>query len=198
MNCKIKYFSDVLKKKDNANKKATVVLDLDETLIYSSIDPKNSSYDFMMNDQDHKQYIFVFQRPGLRYFLESVSLFFDLAVFTASYSCYCNPILDSIETQTKIPHRFYNTSLVPTFTGLQKDLNAVASNRLPRSLIMIDNSPGSIITSQRENLYLVEPFCGQDEDDELITLVPFLIAMINLKDVRSILHRRNRFEERSY
>lgn len=179
-------------------KKTTLVLDLDETLIHSSIETKSIQHDIMMFDEDHKQHVFVFKRPGLHYFLESVELFFDVALFTSSYSCYCDPIVNNtVPVVTK--SRFYNTSLINSANGLQKDLSLVSTSRMPKSLIMLDNSPLSIVTSQRENVYVVDPFRGDDPDDqELVALIPFLLAVDNLKDVRSILHRRIKFEKTGY
>jgi len=69
--------------------KPILVLDLDETLIHSSVEPKSMcNHSFALFDEEQRQYFFVFKRPFVETFLHLLAHHYDIAVFTASYSCY--------------------------------------------------------------------------------------------------------------
>ena len=74
--------------------KATLVLDLDETLIHSVVDPVSNE------TTTH-------QRPGLSHFLQQVSTMFEVVVFTAGLQEYASPIIDRLDPQGLIQHRLY-------------------------------------------------------------------------------------------
>ena len=62
----------------------TLVLDLDETLVHSSFDDDDYDieYTFKVNDKDFTVYTKL--RPGLSTFINELSKFYELVVFTAS------------------------------------------------------------------------------------------------------------------
>lgn len=64
-----------------------LILDLDETLIYSSETPLPYESDFQIGDY------FVYKRPGLAEFLKTCSGWFELGVWTSSSTDYANEVI---------------------------------------------------------------------------------------------------------
>mmetsp|Transcript_26192 Transcript_26192/g.26079 ORF Transcript_26192/g.26079 Transcript_26192/m.26079 type:complete len:252 (+) Transcript_26192:21-776(+) len=81
-----------------------LVLDLDETLVHCSIAPFEGCDEVLNN-------IYISYRPYLLEFLERVSQFFEVVVFTASESPYANMVIDRFDPDQKyIHHRLYRES----------------------------------------------------------------------------------------
>lgn len=83
-------------------------------------------------------------RPGLDEFLTEISMFYDLALFTAAKKDYADKILDILGYSCLIPesNRFYRESCLPpdpSSTSYRKDLRVV-SHDLSR-IILLDDSP---------------------------------------------------------
>ena len=153
-------------------KSYTLVLDLDETLVHFREDPTNPSKSVLH------------LRPGLFKFLEKVSTFYELVVFTAATKEYADPILEAIE-QNKIifEYKLYREHTVIIGEDFVKDIS-----RLGRDLskvIIIDNMP-QCFRLQKENGIFIRPFYGRDVNDyALIELIPMLIKIAeNGWDVR--------------
>lgn len=175
--------------------KPVLVLDLDETLIHSSVESKEGEHDFVVHDEEHRQQFLVYKRPFVCLFLHTLAQFYELSVFTASYACYSDPIISLLDPYNVITKRVYNTSLTPIANGYEKDLSAVSKDHLPKRIIMVDNSPTACLT-HHENLYVIDSFRAETENDWcLIALIPLLVAMSDpgVKDFRCVFHRKNRF-----
>jgi len=65
-----------------------LILDLDETLVHSSFKPLNNTCDITLKiELEGKTHsIYVQKRPGAEEFIERVSKFFEVIIFTASLS----------------------------------------------------------------------------------------------------------------
>lgn len=88
-----------------SNKQYTLVLDLDETLIYC---PHHGDQEGTM--------ISFYRRPYLADFLKSVSSWFEVVIFTAGGQEYADAILDSLDDcKQYIDHRLYwdHVSIMP-------------------------------------------------------------------------------------
>ena len=59
-------------------------------------------------------HVTVFLRPGLSEFLDRVSQFSELVLFTAGQEGYANPVIDRIDPQGRITHRLYRPATVST------------------------------------------------------------------------------------
>jgi Dullard-like phosphatase family protein len=171
-----------------------LVLGLDETIIYSSTDPAHSHSDFHLSDNDSSELIHVFQRPFLKDFLQMMSAFYQIAIFTKGYSCYADPIIDHIDKHNIIYKRLCNTSLVKTEYGYEKRLHVVAADKTPKKIVLVDNSPTSCI-SDHDNLFLIKAFCPNKVaiDKELLNLGIFFVLSHNISDFRTILGRRDTY-----
>ena len=94
-------------------RKYTLVLDLDETLIHSSMvqHPSRSSREATI--KFHK-------RPGLAQFLRGMSDHFEVIVFTAGGQEYADAVLDSLaECKDYISHRLYWDHVTMVKTGME-------------------------------------------------------------------------------
>lgn len=79
------------------DRRYTLVLDLDETLIHYSEDP-TSEGEF-------------FTRPYTELFLEELSKYYEIVIFTASIKEYADFILNEIDQNNWITHRLYREHL---------------------------------------------------------------------------------------
>jgi Dullard-like phosphatase family protein len=152
--------------------KATLVLDLDETLIHSVVDPVSNE------TTTH-------QRPGLSHFLQQVSTMFEVVVFTAGLQEYASPIIDRLDPQGLIQHRLYRQHVrCIRGTHLIKDLARL--NRPLARVVMVDNSAESFLL-QPLNAIPIEPYLGEAQDTRLFELLPLLQALASAPDVRELL-----------
>ena len=75
----------------------TLVLDLDETLVHSSLNALNH-YSFVLPVKTLElQPIFVAKRPGVELFLKTLANLYEIVIFTASVSDYANPLIDILD-----------------------------------------------------------------------------------------------------
>ena len=83
------------------------------------------------------------KRPGLDQFLTEISMFYDLALFTAAKKDYADKILDVLGYSCLIPEsmRFYRESRLadPSSTSYRKDLRVVSHDL--SQIILLDDSP---------------------------------------------------------
>ena len=165
-----------LPKKIEGNKKYTLVLDLDETLISFRF---NKKYEGILKT-----------RPGLYNFLKNVGMKYELVIFTAGTQEYADPILDIIENKQKIfSKRLYRQHTVIIDNIFVKDLTKLGRDL--SKIIIIDNMPQNFYL-QKENGIFIKNYFGQDTDDTaLIDLVPILLTIASKpnNDVRKELKK---------
>ena len=175
----------------------TLVIDLDETLIHSYFDtpsPRKADISYDIIIENKKMHVNSLVRPGAIEFLEKVTLFYEVVIFTASLSQYANPLLDYIDKSKKCSFRLYrehccsyNNGFTNCFT---KDLKKL--DRDMKNLIIIDNNPRSYILN-KENGLPIKTWVDDINDNELIKLIPYLEFLGNelITDVRPILSQIN-------
>ena len=157
------------------NKQYTLVLDLDETLVNFKIKAGREGY--------------VRLRPFLFGFLEEVSQYYELIIFTSATEAYANSVIEAIEQEKKyfdfIFHREHTIIIGNEFV---KDLTRIG--RPLNSTIIIDNMPQNF-RFQKENGICIKPFWGQDSNDKtLYNLIPILIDVAKMGgDVRISLNK---------
>lgn len=176
-------------------KEKTLVLDLDETLVSSSLSPsRGSDCEVEINIPGAGQVtVYIKKRPHLREFLQLASSMFEVVVFTASPTHYANRVLDVVVDPTKslINYRLFRhhchlhracmcschhhkAHYVKDMCGLGRDLSKV---------VIIDNAVEAF-GFQMENGVLIEPFLGCPSDKGLLDMVAFLEMMNKEEDVR--------------
>ena len=169
------------KEKEFENKK-TLILDLDETLVHSSFTPFEKNDIILEVDFEGVIYkIYVLVRPFAKEFLNNVSKYFEVVIFTASIPKYASPLLNILDNEKTIKHRLYREEC--TFiNGLYiKDLKRL--NRPMKDLIMVDNSPLAYAFNS-ENGLPIKTWYDDRNDTELKKILPLLIFLSNVKDVR--------------
>jgi Dullard-like phosphatase family protein len=166
----------------NSDKK-TLVLDLDETLIHSSIMPPHSRTEsFRLGEWG----LYVFKRPGLDQFLEFVREAFEIFVFTHGEELYARPILDRIMPWLDEEHRLYREACNGK-RGARKDLKVFG--RSPERLILIDDSD-SAFSRNPENTVRIPRWCGTPTDRVLIDWVPRILeGCLQANDVRPVIRQ---------
>ena len=76
----------------------TLVLDLDETLVHSTLDDcDDPDFTFPVAFNGFNHTVHVKKRPGLLEFLQSVSKLFEVVIFTASQKIYAEQLLNVID-----------------------------------------------------------------------------------------------------
>ena len=161
--------------KTKSIKKYTLVLDLDETLVNFKIKKGREG--------------FVRLRPFLFGFLEEVSQFYELIIFTSATEAYANSVIEAIEHDKKyFDYIFYRQHTIIVGNDFVKDLTRIG--RPLNSTIIIDNMPQNF-RFQKENGITIKPFWGQDSNDKtLYDLMPILLDIAkNGGDVRISLNK---------
>ena len=144
-----------------SNKKYTLVLDLDETLIHFKPNPNSETCGKIMI------------RPFLYDFLRSVKKYYELIIFTAATEDYANPIINAIEKDEKFfEHRLYRMHTTVINNDFVKDLSKLGRD-LNRTII-VDNMKQNY-KNQPDNGITIRPFWGKDvEDTALVDLLVIL------------------------
>ncbi|RZC85269.1 hypothetical protein C5167_041449 [Papaver somniferum] len=167
----------------------TLVLDLDETLVHSTLDTcEGADFSFPVHFSTQEQTVYVRQRPYLRMFLEAVAGMFEIIIFTAGQSIYAEKLLDILDPDhTLIGQRIYRDSCVFSEGGYVKDLTILGRD-LAR-IAIVDNSP-QVFQLQVENGIPIESWFGDPSDDALLSLFFFLQTLVGVDDVRPIIKRK--------
>ena len=86
----------------------TLVLDLDETLVHSSLEPMTApDVVFSVLVENTEIPIYVSLRPGLHHLLKSAKLHYDIIIYTASLSKYADPLIDIIDSTGLVDSRLF-------------------------------------------------------------------------------------------
>ena len=200
-----------IKKIKNSNEPIRIkslVLDLDETLIFTSFQPLiNSDICFEMElslDEQNNQKvrnnkksslrkvpkisktIYLSKRPYLEIFLSELYPFYEICVFSASSQNYASPIIDVIDTKKVITKKFFREDCLhlnnsETFSYI-KDLEKIDKNY--NDIIIIDDNVSSFAL-QKENGIPIKSWRGDIEDIELLKLIPILKNLSGFYDVRT-------------
>ncbi|KAE8706479.1 Haloacid dehalogenase-like hydrolase (HAD) superfamily protein isoform 2 [Hibiscus syriacus] len=191
-------------------KKLTVVLDLDETLVCayetSSLPPslRNQATDVgvkcfelecVSSDKECEgkpevTYVTVFERPGLQDFLNQLSEFAELVLFTAGLEGYARPLVDRIDAENRFSLRLYRPSTISTeYREHVKDLSCLSTD-LCRTVI-VDNNPFSFLLQPVNGIPCIPFSAGQPHDTQLLDVIlPLLKHLSQQRDVRPVLYDR--------
>ncbi|KAL9645664.1 hypothetical protein ABK040_003397 [Willaertia magna] len=177
------------------NKKHTLILDLDETLIHASTTPPRRNveklYNYILDVMIDQQLctFYVSERPYLKTFMECVCEWYDVVIFTASVKSYANPVINRLYSSDKIKNRYFRSSCFVTEHGVYvKDLKTVCKD-LSKCMI-IDNSPVSYLWYQENAVPISNWLADNERDSALLHLLPFLEALRYTDDVRNVLKFR--------
>lgn len=172
-------------------KEKLIILDLDETLIYSSLEKLSSKEDFLVGDY------FVYKRPNLDMFLKFIQNNFQLAVWSSSTSDYAEGIVKQLFLDQSILKFIWAREKCVSKLDIEsreqywvKDLKKVKKLGFDlEKVLVIDDSPEKLQRNYGNHIPVI-PFLGDPKDDELPRLINFLKKIKSLAIVRSI-EKRN-------
>jgi len=170
--------------RNNSLEKLKVVLDLDQTLIYSSIDCLDS-YDFTIPNRigNGRGQIYVVKRPNLDEFLQFCQYKFETYIFSAGTEQYVNDIVDQIDRYRNIFKSVLAKNKCTLSNGRYvKNLNMLTTNL--QRVVIIDDIRDSFVL-QPYNGILIMPFTGDSSDDGLDRMMPILEELSKTTDVRT-------------
>ncbi|KAG8006150.1 CTD nuclear envelope phosphatase 1A [Nibea albiflora] len=161
-----------------------MVLDLDETLIHSHHDGvlrptvrPGTPPDFILKVviDKHPVRFFVHKRPHVDFFLEVVSQWYELVVFTASMEIYGSAVADKLDNNRNIlKRRYYRQHCTLDLGSYIKDLSVVHDDL--SSIVILDNSPGAY-RSHPDNAIPIKSWFSDPSDTALLNLLPMLDAL---------------------
>lgn len=159
-----------------------LVLDLDETLVHSSFTPlEGADFEIPLEMQGETHTVYVKKRPGVDEFLQKVSQWYEIVLFTASLALYANPVMDLLDPEKLVQLRLYREHCVLIGGCYVKDIARLGRDL--RRTFIIDNSPLSYVF-QPENAIPITAFFTDDNDRELEKTLALLEQAKYLEDVR--------------
>ncbi|KAJ5076644.1 ctd small phosphatase-like protein [Anaeramoeba ignava] len=160
--------------------KKTLILDLDETLVHSSLDPiSNPDYVLEVTVDSETYKVYVKKRPGVEEFLSSVGLNFEIIIFTASDTQYANAVIERFENKEVIKGRLFRDSCTQHESFYVKDLSLLGRDL--KTTIIIDNSPMSYMWN-KENSLPISTWINDPNDTELFKLSTLLQEIAHSDD----------------
>ncbi len=141
----------------------TLILDLEDTLVHATWDPKFGW-----------RYA---KRPGVDKFLQDLSKYYEIVLFSPSNFGVVDPITWTLDKQGLIMHRLYKDS-TRFYKGKHvKDLAKL--NRNLRHVVIVDDDPDAF-QFQPENGIRIKPFVDPKDksDRSLDKLRKFLLALV--------------------
>nr|CAH0104881.1 unnamed protein product [Daphnia galeata] len=173
-----------------------LVLDLDETLIHSHHDgvvrqtvKPGTPPDFVLKVtiDRHPVRFFVHKRPHVDFFLDVVSQWYTLVIFTASMEIYGAAVADKLDNQRgMLQRRYYRQHCTMDYGSYTKNLEMISMDL--SSIFILDNSP-SAYRSYPDNAIPIKSWFSDPMDTALLNLLPVLDALRFTQDVRSVLGR---------
>lgn len=181
--------TNALPKEIPKRRSITLVLDLDETLVHSTLDQCDDAdftFTVFFNMKEHT--VYVRKRPYLRKFLERVAEMFEVVIFTASQSIYAAQLLDILDPEGNLlSRRVYRESCIFSDGSYTKDLTVLGVDLA--KVAIIDNSP-QVFRLQVNNGIPIKSWFDDPADSALISLLPFLETLVDADDVRPIIAKK--------
>ncbi|GAW81398.1 NLI interacting factor-like phosphatase [Plasmodium gonderi] len=163
----------------------TLVLDLDETLIYCTKKKKFShqkEVDVLINGKYFSLY--VCKRPYIDLFFSILYPFFEIIIFTTSIKSYADTVLNIIDVDHYIDKKFYREDCFEVNQKLYiKNLQSIKKEI--SKIVLIDDSNVSGL-KYPENFFPIKKWQGDLNDTELLDIIPFFLNLKKVRDVRSL------------
>lgn len=167
-----------------------LVLDVDETLVHSSF-TSNTPHDVHLECKVNNQIcnVYVAYRPHVMDFLDAVREMFEIVIFTASVSAYCNPLMDRLDANRKLgPLRLFREHCSMVNGSYVKDLSLLG--RSLNQIAIVDNSPVAYLFQPR-NAIPIKSWFEDPNDTELLKLLPMLQVLARAPEVYDVLDNHN-------
>lgn len=116
--------------------KATLVLDLDETLVHSSFTPlPQADFELPLELDGTTYHIYILVRPKAQQFLIQVSQVFEVVLFTASQRRYAELVMAKLDPKGVVSQSLYREHCTVLSGGYVKDLSLLG-RKLKRTVIV--------------------------------------------------------------
>jgi len=178
--------------------KQLVILDLDETQIHATLNPKDEKWDF-----DIFKYK-VYKRPGLDHFLKELKKHYDVAIWSSASDDYVEKVVNEIFPENYSLKFVWGRSKCTLQYGVQDidDLGysdyfnhmnyaKILKKAVKRGLadykrtLIIDDTPQKLKYNYGNAIYPKE-FLGDPNDNELELLINYLIKIKESADFRGL------------
>jgi Dullard-like phosphatase family protein len=167
-------------------KKYTLVIDLEDTLVHLS-----------KRDSGEATVLF---RPNLDYFLDNVSKYYEIVIFTCALQEYADSVIDKFD-KGRVSHRLYRQHTIVKNNCCIKDLTRLGRNI--EKVVIIDNLSYYYLDFPSNGLNILSFYGSSKDDNELKLIASDLIQMANknlddlrpdIKNIQLKLARRNQFQ----
>lgn len=181
----------------DTSQKILLILDLDETLIYSTKSRLSYPEDFRVAEY------FVYKRPSLNKFLDFISKNYDVAIWTSSTEDYAQEVVKNIFSENYLLRFIYGRTKC-TLTFLLDQNEYVYAKNLSKlkkknysleKILIVDDSPEKLKRNYGNHIR-INSFSGSKEDIELSLLINYLDKIKSIKNVRNIEKRTWRLESK--
>jgi carboxy-terminal domain RNA polymerase II polypeptide A small phosphatase len=165
---------------------SSLVLDLDETLVRTQVEPHPNGFDFRVAGPGY----YVRKRPHLDEFITRCQSWCDIAVWSAGGTGYVVPTVDILFEQHTKPlfvwcyprcTRKYDENREEYSL---KDLKKVKKRGFSLSRVLIVEDEARKVARNYGNLVVVREFLGDNDDTELLALADYLEQFKDCADVR--------------
>eukprot|EP00331_Platyophrya_macrostoma_P025512 CAMPEP_0176434738 /NCGR_PEP_ID=MMETSP0127-20121128/16868_1 /TAXON_ID=938130 /ORGANISM="Platyophrya macrostoma, Strain WH" /LENGTH=315 /DNA_ID=CAMNT_0017817557 /DNA_START=45 /DNA_END=992 /DNA_ORIENTATION=- len=175
--------------------KKTLVLDLDQTLVYLTLETPSKESNYVEISDQGRLKSYAVKRPGLDQFMKDMSADYNICIYSANKQRYVHDVVKAVgltpyifeiytrEHCTKVSEKTYMKSLLNLGFSLT-------------NTIFVDDSEAQM-RCQPLNGVLIQPYRGEIGDSALIYLIPFLRHISTLSDVRPVTQKLFTFYEQS-
>ena len=154
------------------NKKYSLVLDLDETLM-----------NLELKDSASNKYM-LHLRPGLYSFLSNIKPYYELMTFTSASKEYAMPIIKEIELKEKyFDYNFFREHSVIVGNDFVKDISRIGRDM--KKIIIIDNIEENFRLNKKNGIKIA-PFYGQNRNETVLYELKKILIMIARKNYEDL------------
>ncbi|XP_037530430.1 CTD small phosphatase-like protein 3 [Nematolebias whitei] len=175
--------------KTRSTPEATLVVDLEETLMFSSLNVINDAdYTFYTAFQDHQYKVYMILRPHVKEFLQAMAKTYELFVYTCAKREYAEKILEILDPQRKLfRHRLYQDDCACVLGHYVKDLGVLGRDLA--KTVVLDNAAHTY-PYHLMNTIPIKSWSGAAEDRELQKLIPYMEKLATAEDFQEVLKKR--------
>ena len=171
-----------------------LILDLDETLIYSTYCklPNSTNNEYIIIDG-----VYIYKRPYLDEFLDNLSKLYRIGIWTASPKAYALPIINQLikipleliftgEKCTRIDHPVLDAGFTSQRLCFKRIKKIKKKMKVKIENILIVDNTQNTFAKNYGNGILIPDFLGHTSDTALIYLEKFLIKISTCQNILKI------------